>query len=264
MYNSLGDYMKVVITGGSRGLGYEFAKIYAKKGYELLLISRDIDRLENVKKDLFSKYKVDIEVYKCDLSSNDELDKLIIYLKNVDFNVFINNAGFGYTERFIKSNDAIVQNMISLNIVSLHRLFIFAYRKLVKLENGIILNVSSVASVLPGPHSHGYFATKAYIYSLTKSVAIENIKQKNKLVIKVVCPPPMKTDFMKRANMGLITKHTKCEKVAKKTYKGLRRKRVIIVPGLNAKFSYYFGRLMPNYVVSRVMYKIIYKRNKNV
>ena len=170
----------VLITGASSGIGYELAKIYAENGHNLVVVARNGDKLEVLKKEIFEEISKNIEVIviENDLSQENAAERLYNQIKsrNLKINTLVNNAGVGIYGRFsefdeetMKRNDA----MINLNIkavVELTRLFL---ADMIKNGNGEILNVSSVAAFMPGPLMSTYYASKAFVQSFTEAVREE-------------------------------------------------------------------------------------------
>ncbi len=262
--NNIGDYMYVVITGATKGIGYEIAKIYAKRKRDLILVARTKTDLEKLKLELVSEYTIDITILPLDLSTNDGVDNLIKVLDKNKFNVFINNAGFGLVEFFDKSNTQVELNILELNVICFYRLFKYSFNRLTSIKNSYILNVGSVASFLPGPKSAIYFASKSFVKSLTESVQYENKRQRNRVKISLICPPPIETEFMKRANMYIKSRKIKVEKVARKAVFEMERGKKLIFPNLSSRFTYYISKFMPSFIVKFVMFLKINKRNDRV
>ena len=159
-----------VITGASSGIGAEFAKRFAKEGYKLVLIARRKDRLEELKK----LFNVECRIVTADLSDMEECKRVAKELENIEIDVFVNNAGFGYCGETLNIEDDIELNMIDLNVKAMHLLTKLFLQKMIERDKGYILNVASSAGLLPaGPYMSSYYATKAYVTSYTKGVAEE-------------------------------------------------------------------------------------------
>ncbi len=256
--------MYVVITGATKGLGYELAKVYAKLGRNLILVARTKHHLEEAYTLLTSQYDINVIILATDLSTIDGVNELIKLLDKKQFNIFINNAGFGLVEYFDSSNNEIELNMVNLNIIGFYELFKYSYKKLMNVKNSHILNVGSVASFLPGPKASVYFATKSFIKSLTDSVQYEAKKFRSSVTISLLCPPPLETDFMKRANMHIKGNKISVDKVAKIAVKQMEKGKQLILPGIKTKLIYYTSKFAPFKIVRKVMYRKVMKRNKKV
>ena len=165
--------LTALITGATSGIGYEMAKLHASLGGNLVIASRNIEKLKSVKNEIENAFKVNVEIFQVDLSKPESAKRLYEKIKEseIDIDYLINNAGFGgyglFNER---DNDKDIE-MIQLNIISLTNLMHFFLGDFIKKNRGKILNVSSSASLMPGPLQAVYFATKAYVKSLSNAVA---------------------------------------------------------------------------------------------
>ena len=153
--------MRALITGASSGIGREFAKILSKKGYDLVLVARDKEKLEEVKKEL----STNIEIVCLDLSISENCKML--YNNYPDMDLLINNAGFGDCGNFSSTSLDKELSMISTNITAYHILTKLYLINMKKKNSGHILNVASIAGFMPGPLMSTYYATKAYIVRLS-------------------------------------------------------------------------------------------------
>ena len=150
--------MIALITGASNGIGKDFAKELSKRGYDLILVARSKDKLEELKKEL----KTHIEIEIMDLSIKENVYKLYEkYQGKID--LLINNAGFGAFGKFSETTLENELNMIDLNITAYHILTKLFLQDFVKKDNGTILNVASSAAFEPGPLMATYYATKSYV-----------------------------------------------------------------------------------------------------
>ena len=159
--------MLALITGASSGLGIEFARLLAINGYDLIISARRKDRLESLKKVLEKKYKINVEVFPADLSDVNDVLNLAenCFIKDVD--ILINNAGFGILGAFNNMSGKENVNLINTNITALTLLS----QEFIKTQKrGYILNVASIAAFLPGPLLSSYYASKAYVLSLSAAV----------------------------------------------------------------------------------------------
>lgn len=193
----------VVITGASSGIGKEFAKRYAKRGLNLILVARNEDKLNSVKEEIGNESKVDIKVFPCDLAKSDGPKKVHEYTTTNDFKVscLINNAGFGSFGKFEETSVESYQEMINLNdraLVSLTYLYLDDFKKN---KEGRIINTASIASFMPGPYMSVYYASKAFVLSFSLALN-EELKNENIQVI-AICPAPTNTDFWKVAKVEM-------------------------------------------------------------
>ena len=176
--------MKALITGASSGIGLEMAKILAKKNYDLILVSKDKEKLQKVKEKLGEKVKIIV----ADLSVESKLKELYVLCKNENIDILINNAGFGLVCEFRNSDLDKELSMIDLNIKAVHTLTKLFLKDFVKKDNGYILNVASSAAFQPGPLMATYYSTKSYVYNLTLAIYEELRKINSNVKISCLCP----------------------------------------------------------------------------
>ena len=242
--------MKVLITGASSGIGKSLAIEYGKIGYDLVLVARDKDKLEKLKIDIENNNKVDI--YSTDLSKVDNCIKLHNDKKDID--ILINNAGFGLFGTFKETDLEKEIEMINLNIKSLHILMKLYLQDMIINNKGQILNVASIAGFMPSPLMSTYYATKNYVVSLSEGVREELRKQKSNVKISILCPGPVKTNFDNVAGVSFSLKGQTSEYVAKYTIKQLQKKKFYIIPGLDIKLLKFISNIIPNNLISKVVY----------
>jgi len=166
--------MKALITGASSGLGYDMAKYLGEKGYDLIIVARRKNLLEQLKKEIKTK----VEVIELDLSKEEACYALKDKLKEVD--IFVNNAGFGVFGDFTTTSLEKELDMLNVNVRAVHMLMKFF---LEERKHGYLLNVASSAAFAPGPLMAGYYASKSYIYRLSLSVSEELRRQKKNISI---------------------------------------------------------------------------------
>src|SRR3712207_925442 len=189
----------VLITGASSGIGYELSKIFACNGYNLILIARNYKVLEKVKKEIIDKFKVKVKIINKDLSVVSSALEVFHELKKEKINVdiLVNNAGAGYVGLFNDIDYEKDIDIINLNITTLTVLTKLISGDMIERKSGKILNVASTGAYQPGPYTAVYYATKAYVLSLSEALRIE---LKNYGVsVSTLCPGSTKTEFSKRA-----------------------------------------------------------------
>lgn len=251
--------VKVLITGASSGIGLDIAKILSKQNHELILVSRDKERLKKVQSILGKNSKIIV----ADLSIESKLKELYVLCKNEKIDVLINNAGFGDCGNFVDTDINKEIDMINVNIKAMHVLTKLFLKDMKKRDYGYILNVASMASFSPGPLMATYYATKSYVLKLTTSIYEELRRDKSKVVVSCLCPGPVKTNFDKVANVKFNTKQMSSYEVAKIAVDGLFKKKLIIVPGFKMKLLKFINTFTPIKLSARVVYnfqkKKIYK-----
>lgn len=241
--------MKALITGASSGIGKEMAKYMSKLGYDLVIVARDKQKLEELKKVV----NTNVTIYDYDLSNIDNCYRLYDELKNEKIDVVINNAGFGLFGSYNDTDLDTELNMIDLNIKCLHVLTkLFVNNKDVK----YILNVASSAGLTNGgPLMSTYYATKRYVCSYTLALYEELRRNNEDKFISVLCPGPVDTNFNDRANVKFNVKSLSPEYVAKYAIDNMFKKKLIIIPGLSVKLGMFFMKFLPTKMSLRIIYK---------
>ena len=245
--------MKILITGGSSGIGKDMAKIFAKKENELVIVARDENKLNETKKELEEMGAKVISIA-TDLSKEENCIEIHKKVQNVD--ILINNAGFGDCGEFTKTNLDKEIKMINTNIVAYHVLTKLYLTDMKKRNSGKILNVASIAGFMPGPLMATYYATKAYVVRLSEAIREELIKEKSKVQISILCPGPVATNFNKVANVKFKIREANSMKVAKYAIKKLEKGKFYIVPGIDIKISKFGVKIVPAPLISKIVYKI--------
>lgn len=243
--------MKALITGASSGIGREFAKEFAKMGYNLVIAARRTDRLQELKSSIKN---VNVEIYTCDLSVEEECFKL--YNAYPDIDILINNAGFGVFGNFSKTNLNKEINMLDVNIKAVHILTKLYYLRMIERNNGYILNVASSAAFFPGPMFSSYYASKAYVYRITEAIAEEISKEKYNVHISVLCPGPVDTEFNDVANVKFGVSSVTAEYTAKYAIKKMFKNKTVIVPSFIIKCTRFFSKIIPDRLSAKCVYKI--------
>ncbi len=242
--------MKALVTGASSGIGRDIAKELSKRGYDLILVARNVERLEEVKKQIQTK----AEIVSMDISKEENCEKLFQDYKDID--ILVNNAGFGDCGHFEETSlDKDIQ-MIKTNIIAYHILTKLYLKEMIKNNNGKILNVASIAGFMPGPLMATYYSTKAYIVRLSEAIRTELKKQKSKVRISILCPGPVNTNFNKVADVEFAIKGLSSEYVAKYTVKKFLNGKFYIIPGVSIKLAKIGAKIAPTNLVSRVSYKM--------
>ncbi|MBD5394068.1 MAG: SDR family oxidoreductase [Lachnospiraceae bacterium] len=238
-----------VITGASAGIGLEFAKRLAGRGYPLVLIARRQDRLNKIAEELKTK----CEIIVADLSREEECYRVFYQLQEKEVGVFINNAGFGDCGRFAETDLQKEMNMVQVNVKAMHVLLKLMLQKMQKKDYGYILNVASSAGLMPaGPYMATYYATKAYVASLTQAVAEELRESGSRVYVGCLCPGPVDTEFNSVANVEFALKGITPQYCVDYALKQMGKKEVVIVPTKTMQFAMTFGRFLPRSVYVRI------------
>lgn len=232
--------MRALITGASSGIGKAIAKELNKEGYDLVLVSRDKEKLEQAKKEI----NENAEIIALDLSDPENCKKL--HEKAGEIDLLINNAGFGTFGEFIDTNLEKELALINTNITAVHILTKLYLKDMQKREKGQILNVASIAGYLPGPLMATYYASKSYVVRLTQSIRAELKKKKSKIKISLLNPGPVNTNFNNVAGVKFNLTSQTPEYVAKYTIKKLKKNKFMITPRPKNKTSNLLLKIRPN------------------
>lgn len=250
--------MKALITGASGGIGREIAKYLASLGYDLIIVSRNTDRLNELKKELSS---VSVRVITLDFSREHDCFDLYEHLKGEKIDFLVNNAGFGAYGKFCEVPLETEIELIHTNIVTVHVLTKLFLKDMIKRNNGYILNVGSAAGFLPGPTFSSYYASKNYVVRLTQAIHEELRRDKINVKVSALCPGPVKTNFNNTANVKFCINGLDAEYVAKyavdKTLKG----KMIITPGFLMKATKFLQHFAGEELLTRISYNIQQRKN---
>lgn len=242
--------MKALITGASSGIGRDIARNLSEKGYDLVLVARDLKKLEDLKSEL----KTNIEIESMDVSITENCK--ILHEKHKDIDILVNNAGFGDCGYFTKTNLDRELSMINTNIVAYHILTKLYLQDMKQKDNGKILNVASIAGFMPGPLMATYYATKAYVVRLSEAIREELRKENTKVQISILCPGPVDTNFNKVADVQFALKGLSSKYVANYAVDKLLKGKFYIVPGWKIKLAKLGAKMAPNNLVAKVSYKM--------
>ena len=240
--------MKALITGASSGIGREMAIYLSEQGIDVVLVAREQEKLEEVQKQLKTKS----EIICMDLA--DAQNCINLYRKVKDIDILINNAGFGTFGDFTKTDLVTELNMINLNVCAVHTLSKLYLADMCEKNNGYILNVASIAGFMPGPHMATYHATKAYVLNLTQGIYEEVKKQNSNVKISALCPGPIQTPFLDRANVNFKTKIMTAREVARYAIDNMFKGKYMILPGGNNKMIRILSKIVPDKIIGKIVY----------
>lgn len=249
-----------LITGASSGLGYEFAKLFAANGYNLVLTARNEHRLQQIKEEL--SY-VNVIVMPTDLAQPNSGEELYQHLidQNISINVLVNNAGFGLNGDFEKLSLKHQQEMIQLNMTALTDLTYCFLPEIKKQANAGhfsgILNVASTAAFQPGPYMSVYYASKAYVLSFSEGIAGE--LQETDVQVTTLCPGATETNFFKTAkaeNAKLAESTMSPSTVAKEGFEGFIKRQNVVIPGRMNAVGSIAAKFLPRSLASNIAKKI--------
>ena len=232
-----------LITGASSGIGYELAKVFARNGFDLVLVARNRERLETVAKELAREHGADCRVIPADLSLMSGVEEVHRRVRgsNLTVSVLVNDAGMGTYGPFRETDFEKEAQMVNLNVVGLTYLTRLFVGEMVANRSGRILNVASVVGFWPVPNMSVYAATKAYVVSFSQSLASE--LSGTGVQVSVLCPPAVHTNFLKEGQekvtdphsggvAGVLERmrHADAATVATIAYRDLMKGRKVIIP----------------------------------
>ena len=247
-----------LITGASSGIGEVLAKNFALGGFNLLLVARSEDKLEALAQQLKTDTQAKVWAEPADLSQRGAAKKLASTLskQGIDIDILVNCAGVLEHGSFVDLPDSSHQSLIDLNISGLTNMLTQFIPPMVSRGNGRILNVASIAAFQPVPSLATYAATKAYVLSLSESLA-EELKGTG-VSITTLCPGITETNMVKKAQQessglqipGFIIGDV--EEVAAQGYRACLKGDTICVPGAVNLAATLMGRATPKWLLRRI------------
>lgn len=244
----------VLITGASCGIGYQLAKLFAKDGYDLVLVARNKLLLENISYQLKILHGTNSLIISKDLSLPTAALEIYQELNNqkIQVDVLVNNAGFNVYGPFSETDWQKELEMLQVNLITLTHLTKLFLPMMIERQSGKILNVGSTGSFAPGVFNSVYCATKAFVLSFSEAIAEE--LRGSGVTVTTLCPGFTKTEFAKRANMINVFPNNamSSDKVAKVGYNALMKTKTSVVAGFANKFTIFSLRLMPRNLVASI------------
>lgn len=235
-----------LITGASSGIGREIAKELDRRGFDLIITARRVDRLNELKNEL----NENVTVIPCDLSDKNECIGLYNKIKDHNISILVNNAGFGAVGYFNEIPLERELKMIDTNCTAYHILTKLFLNDFIKKDRGFILNVASSAGLMPGgPLMATYYATKAYVVSLTCGIREELKTIGSRVSVSALCPGPVDTEFNSVANAKFNLKSISAKRCAQIGIHGMFERKLIITPSADITASSVLSRLVPRNVV---------------
>lgn len=241
-----------LVTGATGGIGRAYCRLLAERGWSLVLAGRSRARLAGLAEDLEARGARAL-VATADLSVPEGPERLADAVDELGVapELLVNNAGLGYTAPFTEVGLAQQRALVQLDVTSVMELAHIYARRMAAAGKGSIVNVASVAGTMPGPGMATYYASKAFVLSLSQALH-EELAGKGVRVL-AVCPGPVRTDFWDVAGTDLSAKEAFMltpEEVARISLVALDRNRAVCAPGIVSKACYAFGRSTPG-VLSR-------------
>jgi short-subunit dehydrogenase len=228
-----------LITGASSGIGEELAWIHAARGGDLIITARRETRLNDLAAAIAAEHKVGVEVIAGDLAAPGAAGILYdeVAARGLTVDILVNNAGFGGHGKFHEADLAREQQMMQLNMVALTELCHHFLQDMVERGSGRILNVGSTAGFLPGPLQAVYYASKAYVNSLSQALA--NELDGTGVTVTVLCPGPVKTGFQEAADLDGVRGFefaADARSVAECGYRAMERGQLLAINDVKLRF----------------------------
>ena len=243
-----------VVTGASSGIGATFARALAARGYDLVLVARRQDRLQQLAEELSKQFHVNCTSLKADLTHDAELRVVEDLLAGAaHLQLLVNNAGFGSQGRFYEASLESQDAMHRLHVLATLRLTHAALRNMTARNQGAIINVASVAAYVPRPGSTSYYATKAWMTCFTEGLSLELKSAGSRVRMQALCPGFTYTEFHDvlgiERNFISSAWWMPAEDVVDASLKGLEKGKLFVVPGWRYKLLVALIRMMPRGVV---------------
>jgi short-subunit dehydrogenase len=245
-----------LITGASGGIGEELARLCAAHGYDLVLVARSKDRLRKLAGDLTGKHGVRALVLPADLADPGAPHRLCEELtaQGIEIDVLINNAGFGMQGPLAEMDVPAITGMLQVNIAALTLLTRLLLPPMIRKGRGRVLNVASTAAFVPGPFMAEYYASKAYVLSLTEALA--NELQGTGVTATALCPGPTSTGFAERAGVAhanlFQSRVMAVEQVAREGFEGMLRGQAVVIPGARNRWLARLSGVAPRSLLAKV------------
>ena len=243
--------MTALITGASAGIGESYAKQLAAAGSNLVLVARDLTRLENLAAELRSAHGVEVEVLQADLSDRAQLDKVCVRAASEDIDLVVNNAGFGIKQPFVGGTIEAEQNLLDVLVTAVMRITHAALPGMIVRDRGGVINASSIAGWMS---SGTYSSAKAWVTSFSEALA--TLHRKSNVHVMALCPGFTRTEFHSRANMEIETipnwMWLDVDVVVSKSLKDFKNGKAISVPGMQYKFFSFIAQYLPRPIVRRL------------
>ena len=257
------DRPLAIVTGASAGIGVELARLAAADGYRPLLVARRRDRLEELARELDATHECGTRIAAVDLATRQGADEVLEAADDDRVGMLINNAGFGTFGPFAQIPIERTTELLDLNVTALTRLTQLCLGGMMERREGFVMNVASTAGFMPGPGMAAYYASKAYVLSLSEALASE--LKGSGVVVSALCPGPTRTEFQGAAGMEGSTllarlRFMSASDVARIGYRGLKAGKPVVVTGLGNKATTWLPRLLPRRLTTAIVGAIQYTK----
>jgi len=250
-----------LVTGATAGIGESFTRLLAENNYNIVLVARDLPRMQERARDLESKYKVSTHVIQADLATDAGCAAVESYIASNQIDVLINNAGFGINKAFTMSALDAEQQMMDVLVRTPMRLMHVALPGMKERNKGVIINVSSVAGFIAGGT---YSASKSYLTVLTESLYTELAG--TNLKISALCPGFTRTEFHQRGRMSMKGLPNfmwlNSDQLVAKAWSDALKGEPVSIPGWQYKLLVFVVQTLPRSVVRKVGMNLRVKQRK--
>lgn len=253
-----------LITDATCNLGYEFSKILAKDGYNLFLVSQDIEKARNYALEIEEKYAVRTKVFPIDLFQTDSAQKIYksIRINSIDIEILVNNAEYTFVEEFCNLDDSHKNDILNINLNFMLKLTNCIVKDMISKKRGKILNFAPLRSFLPNPKEAIFGASKAFVLSFSESLAKE--LREEGIQVSVLCNGPIQDEEYKISDRNffnfkeIMEQPVSLEFIAKETYQKFKNGENIIVPGFLHEIMVFPFRFSPGWFIKKFI-SFLYK-----
>ncbi|MEE3801305.1 SDR family NAD(P)-dependent oxidoreductase [Mycobacterium intracellulare] len=244
-----------LITGPTSGIGAGYARRFARDGYDLVLVARDADRLNRLADELRSTAG-DVEVLPADLGDAADRQRVSDRLA-AGVRVLVNNAGFATSGDFWSTDPAVLQSQLDVNVTAVMHLTRAALPGMLDAGAGTVINIASVAGLVPGRGST-YSASKAWVISFSEGLSVG--LQDTGVSVHAVCPGYVRTEFHARAGIDMSKSPSfmwlEVDDVVSQSLADIARGKVISIPGLQYKAIIAAERMIPRTLMRAVTKRV--------
>ncbi len=258
----------VVIVGGSRGIGLALAERFLEAGHRTVIVARNAMRLDAAAAELKATTGHEVVTILCDVCEDNAYDVIAagVARGGLFIDVLVNSAGIGLAGSFLDQSQGDLSRLLALNVEALTRLTRAALPQMVGRRRGGILNVASLGAAIPGPNQAAYYASKAYVVSLTEAVASEVSGQGVR--VSALLPGPVDTHFheemgAERSLYRLALPSMSAKRVARSAYRGFLFGNRVIIPGISNLFFFIALRVLPHTLTVPLIYWLL-RRPENL
>jgi hypothetical protein len=257
----------VVVTGGSRGIGLALARRFAKAGHDVAIVARHADALQAAAASIAQEHDVAAIAIPVDVTDLDAAERIDAGLAGKGFylDTLINCAGVGLAGPFVSRPEAQIADLLDLNVAALTRLTRHALPKMLARGGGGILNVASLGGLVPGPNQAAYYASKAYVVSLTRAIATENAGRGVRLM--ALAPGPVNTGFHDAMGAELsfyrqLVLALSADQTARAAYRAYVSGCHLFVPGVTGKLLQIAVWIIPHALVLPIVGWLLRRREE--